>query len=122
MEVPKMLKSLGLHTVTPFPPCAVGLSLDVWPRHGPGPIKSSSASHRSRWPLNCTWPTLGLLVRQTGEGALILGRVLPKVTAGKRFAPKGLASVPQHRLQSCAFHIFTVGHKWLFKFKFSKIY
>lgn len=31
MEVPKMLQSLQLHTATPFPPWAVGLSLGVWP-------------------------------------------------------------------------------------------
>lgn len=93
-EVPKILQSLELHTATPFPPWAVGLSLGVWPLCGPRPLKGTGADNPlTTDDLHWGWKSDRL------RGNTRTGRSPAQgLTGRKGFAPKGLASTPEHNL------------------------
>lgn len=61
---------------------------------------------------------------QVGEREPLMPEVaLPKAhSATKGSAPKSLASEPEQSLESRAVHIIAASHRWLFKFKFIKMY
>lgn len=53
----------------------------------------------------------------------MLEGALPTVRSARReSAPKSVASAPEKSLESSAVHITTASHRWLFKFKFIKMY